>query len=289
MHRIDGPGATVDNKFTEGDPVSAVPATVVSDDWLNAVQEEIVAVILSAGLTLSKANNAQLLAAITQKITNAIPASPPDASFTVKGIVELATTAEAQAGVDAGRVVTPASLASVTSSATRAGLVELATDAETQTGTDTARAITPANLSARTATETRTGVVALASSAELLSGTDTAKAATAAGILSGVLGAGGTSTNDYLIIPYRDKTGGTRRNFYVMWGRTTTAATGLGPVTFPVNFPNSVVNIVTSVTKSGGALTVGSGWLTDTLTTSGVTLASQTAQVTPITYIAIGW
>ncbi|WP_055135552.1 hypothetical protein [Pseudomonas corrugata] len=111
MHRIDGPGATVDNKFTEGDPVSAVPATVVTDDWLNAVQEEVVAVIASAGLTLNKANNAQLLAAITQKISNAIPASPPDASTTVKGLVELATATETAAGTDTTRAVTPDGLA----------------------------------------------------------------------------------------------------------------------------------------------------------------------------------
>ncbi|SFW54325.1 hypothetical protein SAMN03159376_02091 [Pseudomonas sp. NFACC09-4] len=110
MHRIDGPGATVDNKFTEGDPVSAVPATEVTGDWLNAVQEEIAAVIVSAGLTLNKANNAQLLAAITQKITAAIPASPPDASTTVKGLIELATDPEVQAGADTLRAITPASL-----------------------------------------------------------------------------------------------------------------------------------------------------------------------------------
>lgn len=110
MHRIDGPGATVDNKFTEGDPVSAVPATEVTGDWLNAVQEEIAAVIVSAGLTLNKANNAQLLAAITQKITAAIPASPPDASTTVKGLIELATDPEVQAGADTQRAITPASL-----------------------------------------------------------------------------------------------------------------------------------------------------------------------------------
>jgi hypothetical protein len=50
--------------FTKGDPVGGVPATVVDDDWANAIQEEIVAVILAAGLTLNKTNAAQLLAAL---------------------------------------------------------------------------------------------------------------------------------------------------------------------------------------------------------------------------------
>lgn len=77
MHRIDGPGATVDQKFTEGDPVTATPATTVTDDWLNAVQEEIAGVIESAGITLSKGANGQLLAAITSKISAAIPANVP--------------------------------------------------------------------------------------------------------------------------------------------------------------------------------------------------------------------
>lgn len=179
MHRIDGPGATVDNKFTEGDPVSAVPATEVTGDWLNAVQEEIAAVIVSAGLTLNKANNAQLLAAIVQKINAAIPASPPSASTTVKGIVELATSAETISGTDTERAITPAGLASTTATVSRAGLVELATNTETQDGTDTQRAVTPASLSARVGTESQSGILQLATQAEAMAGTESSKAMTA--------------------------------------------------------------------------------------------------------------
>jgi hypothetical protein len=64
MHRIDHPTAAPGNLFTEGDPLSGTPATVVTDDWANAVQEEIVALIEGAGLTLNKASNTQLLTAI---------------------------------------------------------------------------------------------------------------------------------------------------------------------------------------------------------------------------------
>ena len=67
-----------------------------------------------------------------------------DASETVKGIVELATDAEAQAGTDTARAITPANLSSRTATETRTGVIELATDAEVQTATDTSRAITPA-------------------------------------------------------------------------------------------------------------------------------------------------
>lgn len=76
----------------------------------------------------------------------------PDASETVKGIVELATTAEAEAGSDTTRAVTPAGLATAISSGipdaseTVKGKIEIATAAEADAGTDTTRALTPAHL-----------------------------------------------------------------------------------------------------------------------------------------------
>lgn len=71
MHRIDGDGH-VDNLFVEGNPATGQEATRVTADWLNAVQEEAAAVIEEAGLTLSKPNNAQLLAAIQALIAGAV-------------------------------------------------------------------------------------------------------------------------------------------------------------------------------------------------------------------------
>lgn len=68
MHRIDGEGATIDNKFTEGNPSTGAIATEVTSDWANAVQEELVTVIAAAGMVLAKANNGQLLAAIQSLI-----------------------------------------------------------------------------------------------------------------------------------------------------------------------------------------------------------------------------
>ena len=64
MPRIDTPGATPDNRFTEGDPTTPTAATEVSAEWLNAVQEEVAAVIAGAGIALDKADNGQLLEAI---------------------------------------------------------------------------------------------------------------------------------------------------------------------------------------------------------------------------------
>lgn len=73
MHKIDSDGATVDNKFTEGDPLVPVQATIVSAAWLNAVQGEIVSVIEDVGLSLLTSGTDtenQLLAAIKLLITN---------------------------------------------------------------------------------------------------------------------------------------------------------------------------------------------------------------------------
>lgn len=70
------------------------------------------------------------------------------ASTDLPGIVELATNAETQTGTDATRAVTPASLASLTSTDARRGLVELATSAEAIARTDAARALTPATFDA---------------------------------------------------------------------------------------------------------------------------------------------
>lgn len=52
--------------FTKGDPGNAILPTVVSDDWLNMTQEEILNVILAAGLTPSKTTYTQLRDAILE-------------------------------------------------------------------------------------------------------------------------------------------------------------------------------------------------------------------------------
>lgn len=55
MQKIASNGATVANEFTEGNAALSIPATVVSGDWLNAVQKELVNVVEGLGLTLNPA------------------------------------------------------------------------------------------------------------------------------------------------------------------------------------------------------------------------------------------
>lgn len=74
MHRIDHVTASKNhngagkNGFTEGDPVGGVAPTVVTDDWLNDVQENVCEVIEAEGITLVKADGSQLNDAIESKL-----------------------------------------------------------------------------------------------------------------------------------------------------------------------------------------------------------------------------
>lgn len=76
------------------------------------------------------------------------PGTDEPASDTSAGLIEIATDAETQAGVDATKAVTPAGLASMVPTDTTRGLVEIATSTEIKAGTDDERAITPAGLKA---------------------------------------------------------------------------------------------------------------------------------------------
>lgn len=119
------------------------------------------------------------------------------ATETDAGIVELATTVEAAAGVDTTRAITAAGLTAFFAGAsvpdatdTVKGKVELATNAETTTGTDAVRATTPqgvaAAITARVASATAAGIVELATDVETTTGTDTARATTPANVAAAI-------------------------------------------------------------------------------------------------------
>lgn len=84
MHRIDSSSATSDNRFTEGSPTGGIPATVVTDDWLNDVQENIVNVILSSGGTLTKGRSADLYDAIRRLAVSSISGSATSVSGAIQ-------------------------------------------------------------------------------------------------------------------------------------------------------------------------------------------------------------
>lgn len=60
MQKIASNGATITNEFTEGNATLSIPATVVSGDWLNSVQRELVKVVEGVGITLNAAGPADV-------------------------------------------------------------------------------------------------------------------------------------------------------------------------------------------------------------------------------------
>jgi hypothetical protein len=71
MHRIDETG-NVAGMFTEGNPSVGEPATKVTDDWLNDVQENLCDTITGSGGTLVKGTYTQLRTAINALIAAAL-------------------------------------------------------------------------------------------------------------------------------------------------------------------------------------------------------------------------
>ena len=120
------------------------------------MQEELANIVELSGGTLDKSNNAQVHQAITNMI-NSANKGVEYATHTAAGTVELATTAEARAGVNVKTAITPATLKDalanglgpVYATDTSAGTVELATKSEAQAGTDARTVITPATLEHR--------------------------------------------------------------------------------------------------------------------------------------------
>ncbi len=72
MFRTNSPGSTVDGHFTNGNPATGTPATVVDAPWLNMVQDELENVLVAAGIAPNQANSGQLLASI-QALLGLVP------------------------------------------------------------------------------------------------------------------------------------------------------------------------------------------------------------------------
>ena len=104
MHRIDHSTAAVGlptpdpagtpGYFTEGDPVGGTPATIVTADWANAVQEELIYTITQGGLSPSKSDRTQLKQAIDALIqtgiATALAARQPSRNVVVNGAMRIA-------------------------------------------------------------------------------------------------------------------------------------------------------------------------------------------------------
>ncbi|WP_445372742.1 hypothetical protein ACH518_09695 [Methylomonas sp. HW2-6] len=72
MHKIDGAG-NIGGMFVWEDPDLNRPPTELTAEWLNAVQQELINVILWAELDLNKSDNSQLLQALQAKFASIDP------------------------------------------------------------------------------------------------------------------------------------------------------------------------------------------------------------------------
>ena len=95
MDRINGAGH-VNRRFVMENVAAGRPPTEITNSWLNAVQEEIVNVILAAGIVLDPASENQLATAIAELISD--------------GSVVYATVAEIATGTESARAIHPAGL-----------------------------------------------------------------------------------------------------------------------------------------------------------------------------------
>lgn len=111
MHRIDTEGH-VAGQWQDGDPQIGQQGTIMSAAWLNDTQENIVKVILDAGIALAKGNTGQLKAAIQAMITSsAVNWAPAIATAKAEAIAAAATataTAKAEAIATANAAMTAA-------------------------------------------------------------------------------------------------------------------------------------------------------------------------------------
>jgi hypothetical protein len=86
-----------DGFFHDGDPFNGVTGTMVTADWLNSIQEELVSVIAAAGIALDPAQSDQLLEAIQTLV----------AGIVTTALAAAMSTAGAKRYVEAAANLTP--------------------------------------------------------------------------------------------------------------------------------------------------------------------------------------
>lgn len=268
MFRVDGPTAApalpapaaasgTPGYFTGGDPAVPTPPTDVPVDWLNMIQEELVAIVLAAGIDLSKADRGQVLAAIRVLIAS--------------GGIAFATNQEAIAGSIANRALSPQSgaalvadrIAGVVGGAPAAlntlGEIAAAIGNDPAFATNVTAALAARVLTSRAVStgglltgggDLRTDLtlaVAAAAAADLNAQTDATKALTPAAF--GGAG-GGDGSSGWAPLP-----GGN----IIQWGSQTVFGDGTSARAFTLTFPRPFLNVCGSIVANGDPYQVGQG------------------------------
>lgn len=98
--------AGAEGYFTNGNPASGVPATILDADWLNMTQEELLNIVEAAGLTPSKTTYDQVLLAIQQMIS----ARAPGVIGSARNLAMSVTAASATATLTADEIIVESGL-----------------------------------------------------------------------------------------------------------------------------------------------------------------------------------
>ncbi|VVO54884.1 hypothetical protein PS896_00488 [Pseudomonas fluorescens] len=128
----------VNGRFVDENPLTGAIGSLIPAQWGNAVTEEVLNVIQSAGLAADEQDNAQLKSAIEQKIT--------------QSVVPVASVQDAEQGTDNVKRMTPLRVFQaiakrvVQASESIAGVAKIATQAQTDSGADTTTIVTPKTL-----------------------------------------------------------------------------------------------------------------------------------------------
>jgi hypothetical protein len=128
----------VNGRFVDENPLTGAVGSLIPAQWGNAVTEEVLNVIQSAGLAADEQDNAQLKSAIEQKIT--------------QSVVPVASVQDAEQGTDNVKRMTPLRVFQaiakrvVQASESIAGVAKIATQAQTDSGADTTTIVTPKTL-----------------------------------------------------------------------------------------------------------------------------------------------
>lgn len=89
MKRVDAAGAAPGNLFTNGDPGTSTPATILEEEWHNTVQEEMAVLVEDEGGTLDQtgSNTTQIQEAIGMANLSASILNAQGAPVTISGLI----------------------------------------------------------------------------------------------------------------------------------------------------------------------------------------------------------
>lgn len=166
-----------DGRIRNSNPPSARNGTAIVEEVLGDLQQLFLKLLRDASITPNGSadtdSNSQFLNALVAKMRETT------ATELLAGAVIRAIQSEVNAGTNADKYVSPATLNGRTATESRSGIAPLATQDQVNAGTDANRIITPATFSGRTATQTRSGISEIATVTEINAGTDQSRILTA--------------------------------------------------------------------------------------------------------------